>query len=306
MTPRASIIIPTRGRDACLRQVLRDLAAQDLPAGEFDIWVVDQNSPPLAHLAEDCAPVQLHHETMPPQGSHAARNRAIFMVKAPLCIFVDDDVRLPPHFVAAHLKAHELYAQTLKEVSVVAGRVVQPKDGLTEEQMLRSGELARYDRLTGRVTGNFTGFKLGFVDHIHECNFSARTDALRKVGGFNEAFEGNAYFYGVDLSMRLKKAGYRIMYRPDIVLTHLQEPSGGNRVTNKADHTYWQMRNLGLLGSLHMRLFGLPAFSAYALTYVLGKAVKNTDPRIAVKGVKGVVDGLRYFIPGARRLKLRD
>lgn len=305
MSLRASIIIPTRGRDACLRQVLRDLSAQDLPAGTFDVWVVDQNSPPLAELSTEAMPVRLHHETMPPQGSHAARNRAIFATDAPLCIFVDDDVRLPPHFVASHLQAHDLYWQTLKEVAVVAGRVVQPKDGLTEEQMLRSGELARYDRLTGRVKGNFTGFELGFVDHIHECNFSARTEALRHVGGFNEAFEGNAYFYGVDLSMRLKKAKYRIMYRPDIVLTHLQEPSGGNRVSNKADHTYWQMRNLGLLNSLHMRVLGLPAFSAYALGYVLGKAMKNTDPHIAIKGVKGVVDGLRYFVPGARRLKLR-
>lgn len=224
MLARASVIIPTRGRDACLRVTLQDLSSQVRPEGGFDVWVMDQNDHALVDLEKDCPGVILHHERMAPLGSHAGRNHAIFQTEAEVCIFVDDDVRLPPTFVKAHTDALSLYSAGPKDVACVAGRVVQPKDGFTESEMIENGKLARYNKLIGHVTGNFVGFELGFVDHIHECNFSARTSALRRIGGFNEEFKGNAYFEGADLALRLKKAGYKIMYRPDIVLTHLQEP----------------------------------------------------------------------------------
>jgi glycosyltransferase involved in cell wall biosynthesis len=303
---KASVIIPTKGRDTCLRQTLRDLGAQDMEPGTFDVWVVDQNEPALTGLAEDLGPaVKLHHRPMKPEGSHAGRNTAIAETSAPLCIFVDDDVRLPPHFVSAHVTAQDIYRQQAPAVAVVAGRVIQPNDGLTEEDMIRGGELAKYHRITGRVTGNFVGFELGFVDHIHECNFSALTSVLRQAGGFNEEFQGNAYFYGVDLCQQIVKSGRRIIYRPDIVLTHLQEGSGGNRVHRKAEHTYWYMRNLGLLNSLHMSAITMPLFATLGAGYVTAKAVKNWDASIAMEGFKGLARGLAYFAPGAQRRKSR-
>lgn len=305
MTTKISVIIPTRGRDHCLRTVLRDLNSQERPTGGFDVWVVDQNDEKLPNLEQECPALVLHHEAMAPLGSHAGRNHAIWSTEATICVFVDDDVRLPPGFVKAHADAHDLYAHSLTQVVCVAGRVVQPKDGYTEEQMVAMGELARYNKIFGRVSGNFIGYELGFVDHVHECNFSARTDALRRIGGFNEEFKGNAYFEGTDLALRFKKAGFKIMYRPDIVLTHLQEPSGGNRVVAKNKHTYWYMRNWGLLNSIHMNPVGLPIYGAYGLFYVVGKSIKNLDLKILVHGAKGWLEGLSYFVPGRRRLKLR-
>ncbi len=303
---KASVIIPTRGRDECLRQTLRDLGGQDTAPGAFDVWVVDQNEPALSGLEEALgSAARLHHHKMAPEGSHAGRNVAIAATDADICIFVDDDVRLPPHFVSAHLTAQELYRQQAPAVAAVAGRVIQPRDGLTEADMVRTGELARYHRLTGRVTGNFVGFELGFVDHIHECNFSALTAVLRQAGGFNEEFRGNAYFEGTDLSLRIQKLGRRIIYRPDIVLTHLQAGAGGNRVQRKAEHTYWYMRNLALLNSLHMSIVTLPLFTSLGVGYVAGKAIKNMDLAIAIQGLKGLARGLAYFAPGATRMKSR-
>ncbi len=306
MLARASVIIPTRGRDACLRVTLQDLSSQIRPQGGFDVWVIDQNDEKLKNLESDCPGVILHHEHMAPLGSHAGRNQAIFQTESEVCIFVDDDVRVPPTFIKAHTEALSLYSSGPKDVTCVAGRVIQPKDGFTESQMIESGKLARYNKLIGQVSGNFTGFELGFVDHIHECNFSARTTALRQIGGFNEEFRGNAYFEGADLALRLQKSGYKIMYRPDIVLTHLQEPAGGNRVSRKDDHTYWYMRNLGLLNSIHMTPFGLPVFGTLSAAYVLGKAIKNLDANILFKGAKGLAEGLSYFVPGRQRLRTRS
>lgn len=296
----ASVIIPTRGRDACVRQTLRDLSAQNFT--DFDIWLVDQNDEQLSDLQDAAGSIKLHHERMPPLGSHAGRNHAIFQTQADACIFVDDDVRIDASFVKSHVEAYAVQGEPLGAVS---GRVIQPKDGFSEEQMRSMGKPARYDRWTGRVSGNFVGPDRAYVEHIHECNFSALTKVLRAIGGFNEEFRGNAYFEGADLALRIIDAGHVIEYRPDIFLTHLQEGAGGNRVNDKARHTYWFMRNYALLNSLHMKKVGLPVFGAYGLAYVFGKALKNADARIVMRGLRGLTDGMRYFLPGAARLKIR-
>lgn len=298
MALSAAVIIPTRGRDGCLRRTIRDLDLQD--RADFEVWIVDQNESKIEGLAHEVSRIKLNHEQMPPLGSHAGRNFAIAKTAAPLCIFVDDDVRLSPHFVSAHIAAH---ASAPLGVSCIAGRVVQPQDGLTERDMIEGAELATYNEILGLVRGNFTGYQAGFVDHMHECNFSMTTNSLRAIGGFNEEFQGNAYFEGTDLALRLKQSGKSIYYNPDIVLTHLQESAGGNREKDKSRHTYWMMRNLTLLNSLHMKRGGLPIYGTYSLTYVLAKALKNKNKEIAALGIKGLWDGLKYFYPRTPRLK---
>ncbi len=288
---KISVIIPTRGRESCLRQVLRDLSAQGFR--DFDVWVVDQNDVPLSGLDKEITQAHLRHEKMQPLGSHAGRNYAITRTSSELCVFIDDDVRLENNFLENHYKAHHLKDQS---IGVIAGRVVQPQDGLSEDQMKKVGKLAKYDRWTGRVTGNFVGSVSGFVDHFHECNFSAKTKALTEAGMFNTAFTGNAYFEGTDLAIRIQKSGYKIFYDATISLIHLQEGAGGNRLKDKAKHTYWMMRNQSLLNSRHMNKLGLPLFEAYGISYVITKAIKNKNKQIAIQGLKGIYDGLKFFL----------
>lgn len=281
-----------------MRQTLEDLDTQSF--SDFDVWVVDQNDVPIPRLDEHLKRKKLHHVAMPPLGSHAGRNRAIFHTAAKLCIFVDDDVRLAPNFVELHVQRH---SELDKSVAAICGRVVQPKDGYTEEQMQAMARLARYHGWRGTVSGNFVGTFKGYIDHLHECNFSAKTDILRNVGGFNEEFRGNAYFEGAELALRIQKAGYKLFYDGSISLTHLQEGSGGNREKDKAKHTYWFMRNYSLLNSLFMTRASIPLFELYGVSYVLAKALKNRNPSIAVEGLRGLKDGLRFFSPQAIRYR---
>lgn len=288
---KISVIIPTRGRDECLREVLHDLELQSFR--EFDVWIVDQNDVVLKNLKAEIPSVTLNHEPMPPLGSHAGRNRAIYKTSSKYLVFIDDDVRLEPDFLQKHFNALE---SSEKNTAIIAGKVIQPKDGLTEKQMREEGRLAKYSSITGLVSGNFIGSECGFVDHFHECNFSAKAEELKMAGAFNEEFKGNAYFEGTDVSLRLLKQGFKIYYDPQISLIHLQDGSGGNRVGEKARHTYWMLRNQGLLNSKHMNRFGLPVFVGYGLYYSIGKSIKNKDAEIAIQGVRGLADGLKYFL----------
>ena len=288
---KISVIIPTRGRDACLRTTLDDLTLQDYQ--DFDVWVVDQNDVPLKDLAAHLSSHQLHHETIPPKGSHAGRNLAIKKTDAALCVFIDDDVRIKKDFLTQHAKAHIDGAP--KRIAAIAGRVIQPLDGLSDEQMRKMGSPARYNRLFGYVSGNFVGRQAAYVEHIHECNFSATTASLRAVDGFNENFQGNAYFEGADLALRFIEKGFSIYYSPEIALVHLQEPSGGNRIQQKSTHTYWYLRNYALLNSKHMHPIGVPLFFLRSAAYVFAKAIKNRDVSVFTQGFLGLFDGLRYF-----------
>lgn len=296
MNTPVAVIIPTLGRKQCVLDTLNDLEKQN--QSEFEVWLVDQNSPALD--LPRFLNFKLFHEKVPPLGSHAGRNHAIFQTKAKYCVFVDDDVRLEKNFLTLHLN---ILNKSIHSVGAIAGRVIQPKDGFSEAQMKALGSLARYNKTLGLISGNFIGFTSGQVDHIHECNFSAKTEVLKNIGGFNQAFEGNAYFEGADLALRIKDAGFSVEYHPEIVLTHLQDGKGGNRVQNKATHTYWYMRNYGLLNSLHMNKIGLPVFALYGLGYVLGKSIKNADPRIGAEGLRGLAAGMNYFLPFRKRLK---
>ncbi len=282
-----------------MRNTLEDLSRQSFK--DFDVWVVDQNTAPLKDLGHHLGSVKLRHIPMEPLGSHAGRNKAIFATDSELCVFVDDDVRLKPEFLYLHVSKHRSLASD--KIAVVCGRVVQPKDGYSEEKMQRIGQLARYSRYFGLVSGNFVGRMSGHIDHLHECNFSAKTDVLKEVGGFNEEFRGNAYFEGAELALRIKSAGYGLIYDGSIEVLHLQEGSGGNREKDKAKHTYWFMRNYSLLNSGFMLRPMIPFFEIYNITYVFAKALKNRNVSIAVEGLRGLKDGFRFFSPSAIRYR---
>ena len=286
-----SVIIPTKGRDACLRKTLEDFEYQTFR--DFEVVVVDQNERPLENLEKSLPTSTLVHLMMPPLGSHAGRNLGIEKAKGEYCVFVDDDVRVPPKYLEL---LYETWESVDARVAVVAGRVIQPKDGLNEQEMLFSSKPATYNRWTGLVQGNFFGYEPTYIDHFHECNFSARTRVLNEVGSFNVSFKGNAYYEGVDLALRISEKNYKMYFNPKISITHLQDVSGGNREHNVPLHTYWKFRNNGLLNSKHMHRFALVNYSMISASYILLKSIKDKDARIAVKGFKGLIEGILFFV----------
>lgn len=74
-----------------------------------------------------------------------------------------------------------------------------------------------------------------------------RVDALRGVGGFDERFTSCAE--DVEMSLRLRRAGYRLAYRPDAAGCHLRHDDDAALVARMAD--YVRMTSLAL--ALHGR-----------------------------------------------------
>jgi hypothetical protein len=69
-------------------------------------------------------------------------------------------------------------------------------------------------------------------------------------------------------------------------------PMGGARITDKAIHTFYFVKNGIRLYRRHSTSFGLPAFCLKMTAYAAAKSVKNQDPRILSQGIRAVSVGI--------------
>lgn len=76
------------------------------------------------------------------------------------------------------------------------------------------------------------------------CCFLIKASVLRKVGLFDDKFF--LYYEDADLTQRIKRAGYKIMYEPKAVLWHKNAVSSGGSGSKLQD--YYISRNRMLLG----------------------------------------------------------
>jgi mycofactocin glycosyltransferase len=192
-----TVVIPVKDRD-----VSRTVAALG-PVGR--VLVVDDGSdPPLA--VPPGAEVLRREEA---GGPAAARNAGLAAVTTPVVAFVDSDV-VPCDGWLPVLLAH----LADERVALVAPRVRAPEPGIG------ASAVARYERWrsaldlgaqSGRIAPRT---RVGFVP---AAALVARTDALRDLGGFDEAMIVGE---DVDLVWRLHDAGRRCRYEPAAEVRH--------------------------------------------------------------------------------------
>ncbi|MDB5073349.1 MAG: glycosyltransferase [Candidatus Eremiobacteraeota bacterium] len=191
-----SVVIATKDRAALLDAALASLRAQE-NAPEYELVVVDNGS-------SDATPeIARKHGAVyafvrePNRGK--ARNAGIARASGDAIVFVDDDVVTPPHFLAAHAKAHDTDIFPL----AVSGPIVNVPDA--------------QHRPTPTPANVSRAF---FVT----CNVSVRAASLRAVGGFDEDF--NLYGWeDTELGARLRAHGVRREFAWDAYLWHIKPPT---------------------------------------------------------------------------------
>ena len=176
MEPPASIVVPTRDRPSYLEVTLASLAEQAAAAGA-EVLVVEDGPPsdPVRTAAER------HGARYEALGSHlglnAARNRGVRDTRGALVVFLDDDVRVRPGWLAALLGAANANAQA----AVFAGRIIAALEGPAP-------------RSCGRELPPVTTLDLGDRDRETRfawgSNMAVRRAALAAAGPFDETLGG--------------------------------------------------------------------------------------------------------------------
>lgn len=233
----ASVVIATYNRPDYVRTCLEHLAVQTLRPVET---VVVDASPDrrTAEVVTDFPDVVYLRNDL--GIGHTATSRAIGMtrVTGDIVAFIDDDAFAEPAWLS------ELLVRYVDGVGAVGGRARNGVPG-EESQGLDEIGLMLDD---GRLTGNF-GADPGHdveVDHLLGANMSVRRDIVESLGGIHDHYPGTCLREETDIALRMKMAGYRIVFTPAAVVRHVGGTyAKGHRFDMR--YNYYGARNHALL-----------------------------------------------------------
>lgn len=185
-------MIPTYNRAHLLPTVLSALKNQDFPKERYEVFVVDDGSSDETREYVAKADMEnLFFLTQEHRGAACARNLAAERARGIVLAFTDDDCRPEPDWLKiiwTEIKRNEFRAALLGHT---------------------------YSRLPAQ-TFIHSVFKYG--EPVVTCNFAVSRKAFDEVGGFDPRFE--IYFEDEDLGLRLKKAGYPVIYESRMRVEH--------------------------------------------------------------------------------------
>ena len=196
-TPLVSIIIPTFNRPAFLAATLASVTGQDYPAKEI-IVVDDGSTTDVETTVDDCKKYGAHYLRQENRGPSAAYNHGAARSNGELLMFLDDDDLCPP----GSLRTRVEHWQADPSFHHVVGR------------------LRRFqEEVPGRIE---------FIDSEEQAaliicsgaEVMMRT-AFEQVGGYNESMRMGE---DVDLWMRMREAGLRQKFIPEICLHNRMHP----------------------------------------------------------------------------------
>jgi glycosyltransferase involved in cell wall biosynthesis len=228
--PQLSTIVAVHNDASGLALTLSGLAAQTLPADQFEVIVVDDAStdetPAVAASYDGVTLVRLTRR----RGSYVARNRGLAEARGRLIAITDADCRPDTRWLE---RGVAYLAQD--ESAVIAGHISMP--------------------LTARPS---LAAMVDVVHHLDQqryveegcavtANLFASSATFAAVGGFNEALESSG---DVEWTRRAHDAGHRLVYGPGAIVVHRPRTSA-RALLRKGRRTARGMRAANRQGVLH-------------------------------------------------------
>lgn len=214
--PDISVIMPCHNRASGLSEVLK---AYDRQRGEeqFEIIAIDDASTDATHNVLStfkAARFEIRIERLTTnQGPAAARNMGIARAKAPLILFVGDDIVPDVNLISGHVAAHRRYPQ--REVAIL-GRVEWPKDISVNTLMAHidgiGAQQFSYHYMRDEQEYDFR--------HLYTANVSLKRDFLFLLDRWFDTDFRYAAFEDAELAYRLSELGLRIIYAAALTAYH--------------------------------------------------------------------------------------
>ena len=237
---RLSVVIVTYNRSRDLKETLESLF--QMTTKPYEVIVVDSNS------ADDTRQVVESYEAkfimIKEKSMVKARNTGLEKASGNVVAFIDDDVVVTPDW-SKHII--DLYKD--ENVGGVGGRVLplgnRPEISGVNVKFQTIGKL--YDN--GFITNNYdlVTKRPIEVDVLIGCNMSFRRRLLQKIKGFDTNFKGTCFREDTDVSTRIKRLNYKLLYNPEALLYHKYK---GKKINQKwfywyaYNHFYFCFKNL--------------------------------------------------------------
>ncbi|MDQ1355317.1 MAG: Chondroitin synthase [Acidobacteriota bacterium] len=220
-----SVIIPTRDREALLKDVLRSLTVQTLSQEEFEVIVVDNGSTDnTAEVVEsfrgEIKHLRYFYENEP--GLHVGRHLGLKKAGSNILVYADDDI-----------EAFASWLEGVKDsfrderVGLVGGKCLPKFETTPPTWLIKKWEKAPGGR---HCIGYLSILDLGdseIVDPpaIFGCNYAIRKDVLIKAGGFHPdgmpesllRFRGDGESW---VNRAVSQMGLKSLYNPKASIYH--------------------------------------------------------------------------------------
>ncbi len=210
MKTKVSIIFPTHNGWEDTKACLESIAKLDYSQEKIEVIVIDN-----ASTDKTVSLIRKHFPQVKllPQkknlGFAKAVNLGIKKAKSRYLFITNNDVV----FDKGYLRILVNFLQNNPEVGIVGGKVYYQKP---KNKIVFAG--AKFNFYTGLLKLGPTPNKISKTDWVPGCNMLIRQKVINKIGPFDEKFF--FYFEDLDLCLRAKRAGYKIIYHPRALLWH--------------------------------------------------------------------------------------
>lgn len=282
--PGVTVVVPTLNRHQVLRDCLDDLLAQD--HRPLQILVVDQSAEVPADLLRlaEIRPELDYRRVAHFRGLPEARNHGLAEARHEIIIYVDDDVRLKPDFVTRHVEALRLPG-----VGMVAGGIDE-----AHRPVDPGPPTGTFSRLTGVARRGFAARGQFPVEHVPGGNFSAWRSVLQAAGGVDARLNvGAALYEELDLCLRVRRLGWRILFQGEARLTHLAAAGGGCRVEDLGRYLRALCHNRAIVVRRHVSPLAWPVAAGRLVLTCLSYARAYRRPGVLAGCLAGFLEGWR-------------
>jgi GT2 family glycosyltransferase len=214
--PVAIIIVNWNGREFlgdCLEAVRR----LEYPRDRVRAMVVDNGSSDgsVELVRESFPDIEVYQHEV--NNYARANNFGVRTTTSPYVAFLNSDARVDPRWLTPLVAALEAEPRA----GAAGSRIVFPDGRLNSTGLDFLPDFHFRDRGFGEP--DRAQYAFGAVDGLSGCAVLLRREALREVGLLDEDFE--MYYEDVDLSFRLRAAGWSLLYVPDSLVHHLYNAS---------------------------------------------------------------------------------
>lgn len=213
--PKVSVIIPTLFREKYCLLCVEDLMVQDYD--NFEIILVEEGVRHAELVAlEKRLRGKVTYYFIGEKGSMPKnRNFGISHATGEIIVFLDDDCRVPENFIS---KGVEPFLADAK-IGALSPRIIHPHELSKTHENVEVGKVTS----SGKIFGNYQAVVSSNIQIAHRFSFFLKS-ALDEVAGFDAAFRGNALRSEADLSLRLARKGYAILFDPAVEFIHVEAP----------------------------------------------------------------------------------
>jgi len=219
---RVTIVIPVHNSAATIGKAISATLIQEYPIDKLEIVVVDDGS--SDNSAQIIRKFPVKYIFQPNSGPAKARNIGWQSSRGDIICFTDSDCIPEKNWI------NKIIARYVSDkIAGVGGSYDIADDKSWLAKCIHEEIIQRHLKMPELST------------HLASYNFSCRKSVLKEIGGFDESFKA-ASAEDNELSYRIRKKGYDLIFDKDIKVAHYHKRNLSAYLKQQFRHGYWCMK----------------------------------------------------------------